>query len=186
MVVDRVVQGLATILLALMRVIILGVETVAQGRGKLIPEEVGSSGDRGRSPEGGGSRSGGGGGIAQPPVRFPSLSQEYNDEESEAVKLFGEELGAKLAIDWAEAQEKDASASKAIEYISGGVGFRGVKEEDMPDGVDVGEVKRLVSQGTLLMLPDLGNSRLFTRKLLVRRDSNPPADRPNRNESGAV
>lgn len=68
----------------------------------------------------------------------------------------------------------DKTASTAIELIVKGVQAKNIKKTSIPNEVDLDDVKRLVAQGTLLVLDN-------STKLLVRRGPRAPAHRPNRN-----
>ena len=69
------------------------------------------------------------------------------------AREFGEKLCEKTATDWAAAQLKDETSKIAIEYILAGVSVGDTTEEVIPDTVDK-QVKRLVSQGELMELPN--------------------------------
>ncbi|CAB1109626.1 unnamed protein product [Ectocarpus sp. CCAP 1310/34] len=73
-------------------------------------------------------------------------------------------------------RRKDDTARLAITAIEGHADPKRMKEGDIPEGVDVDldELKRLVSQGTLLVLPN-------SKHLLVRKELKAPAENPNRN-----
>ena len=101
------------------------------------------------------------------------LEDELNsDEDCE----FGEKLCRRTATEWAAAQLKDATAGSVVEYIMQGTPSSEIKEEGSDPRVDIREVKRLliVSQGKISELTN-------TAKLLVRRPSRAPPDRPDRN-----
>ena len=59
-------------------------------------------------------------------------------------------------------------------YIENDATSGDVTEEGLSPGIDVMELKRLVAQEKLMELPS-------SEKLLVRRPSRAPDDRPNRN-----
>ena len=69
---------------------------------------------------------------------------------------FGEKLFEETAIntDWAAARVKDETSSIAVEYILAGVSVGDITEEVIPETVDKEELKRLVSQGELVELPN--------------------------------
>ena len=69
------------------------------------------------------------------------------------AREFGEKLCEKTATDWAAAQLKDETSKIAVEYILAGVSVGDITEEVIPETVDK-EVKRLVSQGELMELPN--------------------------------
>ena len=113
--------------------------------------------------------------VAGAPAVAPTFQQEFDEADSEAAREFGEQLCSKTAKDWADAQARDNTANAALGFIEKGVGARAVKQADLPDGVEEDEVKRLVSQGTILVLPN-------SSYLLVKRESTAPAARvPPRN-----
>ncbi|CAB1105230.1 unnamed protein product [Ectocarpus sp. CCAP 1310/34] len=120
-------------------------------------------------------RGSGGRGPAAPPLPQIPL-QEYDEEQTQAAIEFGEKLCDKTASDWADIQEEDDTARLAITAIEGHADPKRMKEGDIPEGVDVDldELKRLVSQGTLLVLPN-------SKHLLVRKELKAPAENPNRN-----
>ena len=103
----------------------------------------------------------------------PSSSPE-EELDSEAACAFGERLCQKTAKDWAAAQQKDETASVAVTCIVNETPSSDITEEGLSTGIDVTELKRLVSQGEIMELPS-------SEKLLVRRPSRAPDDRPNRN-----
>ena len=105
--------------------------------------------------------------VGEPPDSQEELS---SDEAFE----FGEKLCQKKAADWATAQLKGTTASVVIEYILQDTPSSEINEEGSDPRVDVLEVKRLVSQGKLMELPN-------SKKLLVRRPSRAPTNRPDRN-----
>ena len=80
----------------------------------------------------------------------------------------------KTASDWSAAQLEDETARVAAELILAKVPIGDMSAEAIPDTVDKKEVKRLVSQGQLMVLPNC-------QKLLVKRLSIEPAHRENRN-----
>ena len=90
------------------------------------------------------------------------------------AREFGEKLCEKTATDWAAAQLKDETSKIAVEYILAGVSIGNITEEMIPETVDKKEVKRLVSQGELMALPN-------SQKLLVKRLSIEPANSDDRN-----
>ena len=86
---------------------------------------------------------------------------------------FGKALGEKKVGDWVEIQRKDKTASVTVDLITSGVALKDIKQDDLPEGVIEDEVKRLVSQGTLMLLED-------GRELLVRKDMKEPKNAQNR------
>ena len=78
------------------------------------------------------------------------------------AREFGAKLCEKTATDWAAAQLEDETSKIAVEYILARVSVGDITEEVIPETVDKKEVKRLVSQGELMELPN-------SQKLLVRR-----------------
>ena len=94
--------------------------------------------------------------------------------DSMEARQFGERLCEKSASDWSSLQLKDDTAKIAVDFILAGVSAGDITEEVIPDTVDKSEVKRLVSQGELLELPD-------SSKILVKRPSVEPAHRIDRN-----
>jgi len=60
-----------------------------------------------------------------------------------------------------------------MDLITSGVALKDIKQDDLPEGVIEDEVKRLVSQGTLMLLED-------GRELLVRKDMKEPKNAQNR------
>lgn len=110
-----------------------------------------------------------GGGVHESPGS--GIAQAINSEEA---RRFGERLCEKTASDWAQEQLKDPTAKVVLELIEAGKGVSDIKTGTLPEDVVEDEVKRLVAQGTIMELPD-------SKKLLVRRSSRAPVDRPNRN-----
>ena len=90
------------------------------------------------------------------------------------AREFGETLCEKTATDWAAAQLKDETSKIAVEYILAGIPVGNITEELIPETVDKKEVKRLVSQGELMELPN-------SQKLLVKRLSIEPVNSDDRN-----
>lgn len=119
-------------------------------------------------PDGGGS-SGGAGAGAEGPLGIPE--EEWDNE---AACAFGEKLCQKSAKDWAAAQVKDDTANVVMTCIENDKPSSEITEEGLGPGRDVKEVKRLVSQGEIMELPS-------SEKLLVRRLSRAPENRPDRN-----
>ena len=70
------------------------------------------------------------------------------------AREFGEKLCEKTATDWAAAQLKDETSKIAADYILAGVSVGDITEEVIPETVDKEELKRLVSQGELMELPN--------------------------------
>ncbi|CAB1111520.1 unnamed protein product [Ectocarpus sp. CCAP 1310/34] len=122
------------------------------------------------SNEGGGSA--GGGSEAEPVMR--SQGSQLEGWNSKEAKEFGERLCEKTASDWVEAQYKDLTAKAALQLITDEVEVHKIVKNDIPEGVDIDDIKRLVAQGTIIVLAD-------SRKLLVRRATREPSNRPNRN-----
>lgn len=70
------------------------------------------------------------------------------------TRKFGEILCEKSASDWATAPPKDELARTAADAIVAGVSVEDSTNEVIPDTVvDKLEVKRIVSQGELVVLP---------------------------------
>ena len=90
------------------------------------------------------------------------------------AREFGEKLCEKTATDWAAAQLKDETSKIAADYILAGVSVGDITDEVIPETIDKKEVKRLVSQGELMELPN-------SQKLLVKRLSIEPANSDDRN-----
>ena len=108
---------------------------------------------------------------------MPPLPQiEYDEEQTKEAVEFGESLCDKTASDWADIQEKDDTARLAITAIEGHADPKTFRQVDIPENenVDLDEWKRLVAQGTLLVLPN-------SKHLLVKKESRAPAENPNRN-----
>ena len=105
-----------------------------------------------------------------------SNQNELPEEELDRMEAreFGETLCEKTATDWAAAQLKDETSKIAVEYILAGVSVGDITEEVIPETVGKKEVKRLVSQGELMELPN-------SQKLLVKRLSIEPANSDDRN-----
>ena len=105
----------------------------------------------------------------------PTLEEELNigDLSTEEAVEFGKALGEKKVGDWVEIQRKDKTASVTVDLITSGVALKDIKQDDLPEGVIEDEVKRLVSQGTLMLLED-------GRELLVRKDMKEPKNAQNR------
>ena len=101
---------------------------------------------------------------------------ELPEEELDSMEArkFGEKLCEKTANDWAAAQLKDETSKIAVEYILAGIPVGNITEEMIPETVDKKEVKRLVSQGELMELPN-------SHKLLVKRLAIEPANSDDRN-----
>ena len=100
---------------------------------------------------------------------------ELPEEELDSMEAreFGEKLCDKNATDWAAAQLEDETSRIAVECILAGVSVD-ITEAVIPETVDKKEVKRLVSQGELMELP---NSQM----LLVKRLAIEPANSDDRN-----
>ena len=83
---------------------------------------------------------------------------ELSEEKLDTMESrgFGEKLFEETAIntDWAAARVKDETSSIAVEYILAGVSVGDITEEVIPETVDKEELKRLVSQGELMELPN--------------------------------
>ena len=120
---------------------------------------------------------GGGAGAAAEagPIDAGSGLLEIPKEEfnSEAACVFGEHLCQKTVKDWAAAQGKDGTARIVMTCLAHGTPSSDITGDGLNPRVNVQEVKRLVAQGEPM---ELSNSE----KLLVRRPSRVPADRPNR------
>ena len=125
-----------------------------------------------RDIDGGGSSDGAAAGTGQDD-NAADPSELADELDSEAPCAFGEKLCRKTAKDWAVAQQKDDTAIVAMTCIGNGTPRSEITEEGLT-GIDVEELKRIVSQGELMEL-------LTSEKLLVRRPSRAPDDRPNRN-----
>ena len=87
---------------------------------------------------------------------------------------FGAKVCQRTATEWAAAQLKDATASSVMTYNMQDPPSCELKEEGSDPRVDIREVKRFVLQGKIMELTN-------TEKLLVRRPSRAPPDRPGRN-----
>ena len=98
----------------------------------------------------------------------PDLQLELSSDE--ACAFLGK-LCQKTAADWAAAQLKDTTASVVIQYILQDTPSSEMNEEESDPRVDVQEVKRLVSQGKIMELPNV-------KTPLVRRPSRAPTARP--------
>ena len=105
-----------------------------------------------------------------------SSQNELPEEESDSLEAreFGGKLCEKSATDWAATQLKDETSKIAVEYILAGVPVGDITEEVIPETVDKKEVKRLVSQGALMELPN-------SQKLVITCLSVEPANSDDRN-----
>ena len=91
--------------------------------------------------------------------------------DSMEARQFGERLCEKSASDWSSLQIKDDTAKIAVDFILAGVSAGDITEEVIPDTVDKSEVKRLVSQGELLELPD--SSKILVKRCLLYTSPSP-------------
>ena len=80
----------------------------------------------------------------------------------------------KTAVRWAAELLKDETARTAIDFLLAGVSVEHITTKAIPNTPDKLEVKRLVSQGELMELPN-------SQKLLVKLLTREPAHRHNRN-----
>lgn len=94
-------------------------------------------------------------------------SQEYKNNmelpeelDSMEAREFGERLCEGTASDWSAAKLKDDTARTAVDFILAGVAVGDTTNEVMPGTVDKLELKRVLSQGELMELPN-------SRKMLV-------------------
>ena len=110
---------------------------------------------------------GDGAGLASSQGRSQNQLPE-EDLDSMEAHAFGEKLCEKTVIDWTAAQLKDETSKIAVEYIRARSSVGDITEEVIPETVDKKEVKRLVSQGDLMELPN-------SQKLLVKCLSIEPA-----------
>ena len=101
----------------------------------------------------------------------PDLHEELNGDEAYE---FGGKMCQKTSADGAAAQLKDTTSSVVIEYILQDTPSSEINEEGSDPRVDAQEVKRLVSQGKIMELPN-------AKKLLFRHRSRGPTDRPEKN-----
>ncbi|CAN0047413.1 unnamed protein product, partial [Pylaiella littoralis] len=97
----------------------------------------------------GGSKEGGGG-SSNPVVENRAVSAAYvpfhvgEEWNSKEAKAFGERLCEKNASDWAVAQAADKTAWLVINILSRGIKAKDITEGEIPEGVDIDEVNRLV------------------------------------------
>ncbi len=153
---------------------------VISGNGGVEETKESWNGNEGGSGSGAGPQNdaaaeGVGAGSGGPAQAIPLLDEEFADDDlslDEAVE-FGKKLGEKKVQDWVNLQRSDKTASLAVVLITEGVAVKEIIEEEMPEGVVADEVRRLVAQGTVMLLED-------DSKLLVRKETKEPKKKPSR------